>query len=35
VINGRINSTIVVQLVSDPTRQKTITINKTGIISSN
>jgi len=35
VINGTISSTIVIQLVSDPTRQKIITINKTGIISSN
>lgn len=27
--------TIVIQLISDPTTQKTITINKTGVISSN
>jgi Tfp pilus assembly protein FimT len=35
VINGTISSTIVIKLVSDPTRTKTITINKTGIIGSN
>lgn len=35
VINGTIDSSIVVELVSDATKQKTITINKTGVISSN
>jgi type II secretory pathway pseudopilin PulG len=35
VINGTISSTIIIELVSNPSRQKTITINKTGIISSN
>ncbi|MFA6999646.1 MAG: prepilin-type N-terminal cleavage/methylation domain-containing protein [Candidatus Paceibacterota bacterium] len=35
VINGTIDSSIVIQLVSDATKQKTITINKTGVISSN
>lgn len=35
VINGTIDSSIVIQLTSDGTKQKTITINKTGVISSN
>lgn len=35
VINGTIDSSIVIQLASDATQQKTITINKTGVISSN
>lgn len=35
VINGTIDSSIVIELASDGTKQKTITINKTGVISSN
>lgn len=35
VTNGTNSSTIVVQQVSDSTKQKTITINKIGVISSN
>lgn len=35
VINGTIDSTIVLQLVSDPSKQKIITISKVGVISSN
>lgn len=35
VTNGTISSTIIVRLINDITKQKTIIINKTGIISSN
>ncbi|HAQ02300.1 TPA: hypothetical protein DEP30_00040 [Candidatus Nomurabacteria bacterium] len=35
VINGTIDSTVVLELVSDSTKQKTITISKMGVVSLN